>query len=64
MTKQEYILKLLNIISKDELPIVQDMRLLVETNEISEELIDTLMGIFKKIIATTNNTLEKEKLQK
>lgn len=64
MTKQEYILKLLTIISQDDLPIVQDIRLLVETNQMSDELIDTLIGIFKTIISNSNSEVEKEKLQK
>ena len=64
MTKQEYILKLLTIISQDDLPIAKDIRVLIENNEISDELIDTLISMFKNIISTTNSTLEKEKLQK
>lgn len=64
MTKQEYILKLLTIISQDDLPIAKDIRVLVESNQISDELIDTLISMFKNIISTTNNTIEKEKLQK
>lgn len=64
MTKQEYILKLLTIINQDDLPIVKDIKLLVETNQISDELIDTLMGIFKSIIATSNSEIEKAKLEK
>ena len=64
MTKQEYILKLLTIISQDDLPIAKDIRILVESNQISDELIDTLIGMFKTIINSTNDVVEKEKLQK
>lgn len=64
MTKKEYILKLLDVISPNVLPIAWDIRLLIEADEISDELIDSLVLIFKNAIDTTTNQREKEKLEK
>lgn len=64
MTKKEYILKLLDVISPTVLPIAWDIRLLIEADEISDELIDSLVLIFKNAIDTTTNQREKEKLEK
>ncbi len=64
MTKKEYLLKLLSILWTDILPISQDILYLIENNQVDDEIIDSLYGIFHKAIKNTDNIIEKTKLQK
>lgn len=64
MSKKEYLLKLLDIVSLDALPIKEDLKLLIENDQTWEEIIDIFILIFKKAIENTDNKIEKEKIQK
>ncbi|MEI8253516.1 MAG: hypothetical protein WCG25_07425 [bacterium] len=46
MTKKDYILKLLDAISPASLVIAGDLKVLIEANQISDELLDSLILIF------------------
>jgi hypothetical protein len=64
MTKKEYLLKLLESISIDILPIKNDLLYLIENNQITDWLIDTLYNMFHEIAKTAKTQAEKERLQK
>jgi DnaJ-domain-containing protein 1 len=64
MTKKEYILKLLGAISPDSLVIAWDLKTLIQANQISDELIDSLILIFWNALKNTDNAIEKNKIEK
>ncbi len=63
MTKKEYILKMLDLI-KDIFPLAADIKVLVEWDVVSDELIDTLTDMLKEVRESITDIAEKEKLQK
>lgn len=64
MTKQEYILKILDSVDNTIFPIGEDIKALIKTNEISDEFIDVLVNMFKQAIHNTANTVQQKKLEK
>jgi trans-2-enoyl-CoA reductase len=64
MTKKEYILKFLEHIDPTIFTLADDIRVLVESGNISDELIDEIVVAFTKAVDNTTDTIEKEKLQK
>lgn len=64
MTKQEYILKILNSIDNTVFPIGNDIKALIETGNISNDLVDTLIAMFTQAVHTTTDKLQQQKLQK
>jgi len=64
MTKKDYILKLLDAISPASLVIAGDLKVLIEANQISDELLDSLILIFWNALKNTDNAIEKDKIEK
>ncbi len=64
MSKSEYLLKFLSTMDKATLPITDDLIFLIQSNQVSDELIDSLVMMVKDTINSTKDELEKEKLQK
>lgn len=64
MTKKDYILKLLDAISPASLVIAGDLKVLIEANQISDELLDSLILIFWNALKNTDNAIEKKKIEK
>ena len=64
MTKQEYIIKLLDNIDSSIFVMADDIKALVQTNNISDEFIDMLVVMFKQAVHNTTDKLEKQKLEK
>ncbi len=62
MSKKEYLLKILSIVSIEALPIKEDLKLLIENDQISDDIVDIFIWLFQKAIENTNNEIEKEKL--
>jgi len=64
MKKKDYILKLLDVISPSSLLIAWDLKLLIQANQISDELLDSLILIFWNALKNTDNAIEKDKIEK
>ncbi len=64
MTKQEYILKILDSVDNADFPIGDDIKALIQTNQISDELIDVLVNMFKQAIHNTTDKVAQKKLEK
>ena len=63
MTKKDYILKMLELI-KDIFPPAQDLKVLVEGDVVSDEMIDTLVAMLKEVRESITVEAEKAKLDK
>lgn len=64
MTKQEYILKFLEKIDKNIFTIADDIKALIEKNNISDELIDTIVNLCTQAVQSTTNKKTQAQLQK
>jgi hypothetical protein len=64
MTKKEYLRKLLSTIWTDIFPIAPDIISLIENDQASDAMIDSLYLLFHNAIKNTDNTLDKQKLEK
>jgi len=64
MTKKEYILKLLEIVDLNVLPIAWDLAFLIKDNAISDEIVDTLIMIFQNAMKATEDEVKKTKISK
>lgn len=64
MTKQEYLLKLLKNIDSSIFVMADDIKALIQTNNISDEFIDMLVVLFKQAVHNTSDKLEQQKLEK
>ena len=64
MTKQQYILKILDSVDNTNFPIGDDIKALIEANQISDELIDVLVHIFKQAVHNTIDKIAQKKLEK
>lgn len=64
MTKQQYILKLLDNIDSSIFVMADDIKALIQTNNISDEFIDMLVEMFKQAVHNTTDRLAQAKLQK
>lgn len=63
MTKKDYILKMLDLI-KDIFPPAQDLKVLVEWDVVSDQMIDTLVTMLKEVRETITDIAQQEKLDK
>ena len=63
MTKKEYILKMLDMI-KDIFPPAQDLKVLVEGDVVSDQMIDTLVAMLKEVREAITDEIQKAKLDK
>lgn len=61
MTKTQYIIKMLDAI-KDIFPIGQDFKLLLETNALSDEMIETLLTMLKAVRETITDQAQQQKI--
>lgn len=61
MTKTQYIIKMLDAI-KDIFPIGQDFKLLLETNALSDEMIETLFTMLKAVRETITDQAQQQKI--
>jgi hypothetical protein len=64
MTKKEYILKLLDNIDSSIFTMADDIKALIQTDNISDGFIDMLIDMFKQAVHNTTDRLEQAKLQK
>jgi len=63
MTKKEYILMLLNAI-QDIVPIAKDMKIIVEKDVISDEMIDTFVAMLQEVRQNITDIAQQQKLDK
>lgn len=64
MTKKEYILKLLDNIDSSIFTMADDIKALIQTDNISDGFIDMLVDMFKQAVHNTKDRLKQAKLQK
>lgn len=64
MTKKEYILKLLDNIDSSIFTMADDIKALIQTDNISDGFIDMLVEMFTQAVHNTTDKLEQAKLQK
>lgn len=64
MTKREYLLKFLTLMNPEIFPIYDDMKLLLERDKFSDQLLDVFIDAVKGAIHQTKQKSEKEKLLK
>ena len=63
MTKKEYILKILDAVM-DYWPLAKGLKILVESNEIDQKTMDTLVDIFSATVDEVMTAQTQEKLKK
>lgn len=63
MNKKEYILMLLNAI-QDIAPIAKDMKIIVEKDAVSDEMIDTFVAMLYEVRQKITDSAQQEKLDK
>lgn len=64
MTKKDYLIKLMETLSPEALPIVPNILSLLQNNKMWNELIDTLYTMFHQYALTLKNWEKKEKIKK
>ncbi|MFA7717243.1 MAG: hypothetical protein WC875_00825 [Candidatus Absconditabacterales bacterium] len=63
MTKKEYILKMIDLI-KDIFPPAKDLKILIQGDVVSDEMINTLVVMLKEVRQAITDEAEKAKLDK
>lgn len=64
MTKKDYLIKLMELLSPEVLPIAPNILALLQSNAMSDELIDTFYTMFHEYALTIKNEEGKEKIKK
>ncbi|MDO4713799.1 MAG: hypothetical protein Q4B28_04035 [bacterium] len=64
MTKKDYLLRVLQILDQDTLPIKEPLQLLLSQDQVPDELIEVFVTIFAEAIKTTNDEVKKAQLKK
>lgn len=64
MTKKDYLLKLLEVVSIDILPIGPDILYLIKNDKVTDDLIDTLYNMFHEYAKTITDKKQKQKIEK
>lgn len=64
MTKKDYLLRVLQILDQESLPIKEPLQLLLSQDQVADELIEVFVAIFKEAIKSTNDQTKKAQLEK
>ncbi|MFZ2151111.1 MAG: hypothetical protein WAZ12_05355 [Candidatus Absconditicoccaceae bacterium] len=62
MDKKEYILRMLDIL-QNTWPLARGLRLLVESNNVNDDIIDILINTFQETIKNIQDNIVKDKLK-